>query len=177
MCANCASAWDVSKFSDDAEIRSALRLLDNINANEVFENLKANSVKIIFYDLSQIDFSYYRHHAINSIDNSGRRYILINSRYKNASKEQIACLIAHESFHKGKKATMKEETLATKKEAYYWSILKVPGKMYSNSSLTNRLDSLAYLYRTSSNENNLIEQRIQNSKFYQDQLITTRNRI
>ena len=177
VCANCANAWDVSKFSDDAVILSALRLLYNIKADEVFENLRENSVKIIFYDLSLIDFTYYSHHAINSVDNNGRRYILINNRYKNASKEQIACLIVHESFHKSKRANMKEEALATKKEAYYWTLLKVPGKTYANSALTHRLDSLAYSHRKSTDEINLIERRIQNSSFYQEQLITTRNRL
>ena len=177
-CANLAYAWNVRYFSQDEDIRAALKLLDRIGADEVFENLQENSVKIIFYDLSMINFSYHKHYAISSVDNWGCRYILINSKFRNASKEELACLIAHESFHKSKRATVSEETLATQKEAYYWSILKVPGKIYKESPLTNRLDRLAYLYNDSTADNNLIERRIQNSKFYQNQLaVTSRNRL
>lgn len=178
FCANLAYSWNVKSFSQDEDIRAALKLLNNIGADEVFENLQENSVKIIFYDLSMIKYSYCNHYAINSVDNWGERYILINSKFRNASKEELACLIAHESFHKARHATMAEETLATQKEAYYWSILKVPGKMYRQSALTNRLDRLAGLYTNSTASNNLIEQRIQNSKFYQNQLaVSTRNRL
>lgn len=178
FCSNMAFAWNVRSFSDDYDIQSALKLLKQIGADEVFENLQENSVKIIFYDLSMINFSYSKHFAINSVDSWGDRYILINSKFRNASREELACLIAHESFHKGKVATMSEETLATRKEAYYWSILKVPGKRYTQSSLTNRLNKLASLYEESTEANNLIEQRIQNSKFYQEQLaVRERRRI
>ena len=178
FCANLAFAWNVRSFSDDYDIRQALKLLDDVGADEVFENLQENSVKIIFYDLSLINFTYCNHHAINSVDNWGDRYILINSKYRNASKEEIACLIAHESFHKSKRATMSEETLATRKEAYYWSLLRVPGKQYKDTGLAERLDRLAYLYAESTDDNNLIEQRIRNSRFYQSQLaVSTRNRL
>lgn len=177
-CVSTACSWNVKRFSDDYDIRQALKLLDSIGADEVFENLQENSVKIIFYDLSLINFSYSNHHAINSVDNWGDRYILINSKYRRAYKEQIACLIAHESFHKGKVATMREETLATHKEAYYWSILKIPGKYYAETPLTNRLERLAMLYKRSNENEDLIAKRIQNNKFYQDQLaISTRRRM
>ena len=178
LCANVASSWNVRSFSDDYDIRQALKLLDKVGADEVFENLQENSVKIIFYDLSLINFTYCNHHAINSVDNWGDRYILINSKHRRASKEEIACLIAHESFHKGKRATLSEETIATRKEAYYWAKLKVPGKQYGATGLAMRLDKLAYLYSESTDDNNLIEQRIRNSRFYQQQLaISSRNRF
>ena len=177
LCANVAYSWNVRSFSSDYDIQQALKLLAKAGADEVFENLQENSVKIIFYDLSLINFTYCNHHAINSIDNWGDRYILINSKYRRASKEELACLIAHESFHKGKRATLSEETLATRKEAYYWSKLRIPGKQYMATGLAERLDKLAYLYAESTDDNNLIEQRIRNNKFYQQQLaISSRNR-
>ena len=43
-CANVAYAWNVNSFSRDDDIRSALRLLNRIGADEVFENLQENSV-------------------------------------------------------------------------------------------------------------------------------------
>lgn len=178
FCSNICYAWNIRSFSDDYDIQCALKLLKRIGADEVFENLQENSVKIIFYDLAMIKFSYANHYAINSVNNWGERYILINSKYRSATKEELACLIAHESFHKSKVATVGEETLATSKEAYYWSILKVPGKIYSYSKLTKRLDNLVCLRNESNDNNNLIEQKIQNSKFYQGQLaISTRRRL
>ena len=176
FCSTCAYSWNIRSFSQDEDIRDALRLLENIGAEEVFDNLQENSVKIIFYDLSLINFSYRNHYAINSVNNWGERYILINSKYKNASREEIACLIAHESFHKSNKATMAEETLATQKEAYYWSILKVPGKFYPSTSLAKRLNNLVCLHNESDNGNDLIEMKIRNSRFYQSQLATTSKR-
>lgn len=176
FCTASVYSWNIKSFSQDEDIRAALRLLENIGAEEVFENLQENSVKIIFYDLSLINYSFRNHYAINSVDNWGERYILINSKYKNASKEEIACLIAHESFHKADRATLAEETLATRKEAYYWSILKVPGKFYPNSSLANRLNNLVCLHNDSDNGNDLIEMKIRNSKFYQSQLAATSRR-
>ena len=174
--ANCAYSWNVRSFSKDDDIISALKLLKNIGAEEVFNNLQDNSVKIMFFDLSMINYNYRNHFAINSIDNWGDRYILINSKYRSSSKEEIACLIAHESYHKSKKATMNEEILATEKEAYYWSILKVPGKYYPQSPLSNRLNKLVCQYNDSTDSYNLIEKRIRNSKFYQEQLAVRERR-
>lgn len=173
---NLAFSWNVRSFSKDDNIISALRLLENIGADEVFENLQENSVKIIFYDLTMINYKYRNVHAINSVDNWGERYILINSKYRNASKEELACLIVHESFHKSAKATMREETLATQKEAYYWSILKIPGKIYSKTALNLRLDNLLALQNESTDSYDLIEQKIHNSKFYQSQLAVSSRR-
>lgn len=176
FCSNCAFAWNVRSFSKDEDVVSALKVLDNIGADEVFNNLQENSVKIIFYDLAMININYQTHFAINSVDNWGERYILINSRYRGASTEELACLIAHESFHKSDRATMEEEVLATQKEAYYWSILKVPGKFYKPSKLSNRLNTLVCQYNDSTDSYNLIEKRIQNSKFYQNQLAVRERR-
>ena len=107
-------AENVRNFSEDVKIQSALEMLDDIGAEEIFNNLRENSVKIMFYDLSQIAFKHANHFAMNTTDTWGNRYILINSKFKNAPTEQIACLIAHESCHKANKATLAEETLATR---------------------------------------------------------------
>ena len=164
-------AENVRNFSEDVKIQSALEMLDDIGAEEIFNNLRENSVKIMFYDLSQIAFKHANHFAMNTTDTWGNRYILINSKFKNAPKEQIACLIAHESCHKANKATLAEETLATRTEAKYWTVLKKRHVQYADTTLTNRLNSLANLENVSTVNNDLIENRISNSKFYQEQLV------
>ncbi len=99
-----AFAYNVTDFSSDATIISAMKLLEQNGEQDVFANLKKNSVKIKFYAIS----GYGNVYAANTYDSFGRRVILINSSYKNAPIEQIACLIAHESCHVLRKATLEE---------------------------------------------------------------------
>jgi len=164
------SAMNVKYFSDDFKIIKALEMLDNVGAKEIFDNLQENSVKIMFYDLSQISFSYHNHFAINTVDTWGNRFILINTKFKTAPVEQIACLIAHESCHKSRVATMAEETKATRTEAQYWTILKKHNTVYEQTALTNRLNKLANLERVSTVNHDYIQDKISNSRFYQEQL-------
>lgn len=163
------NAYNMKHFTEDIKVTAALELLDKVGADEIFDNLQANSVKIIFYDLSLMSYDYRYHYAINGTNNFGDRYILINTRYRKCSTEEIACLIAHESCHKAKVATFAEETLATQTEARYWLKLKNPNKIYTDNDLKNRLDNLAYLYSHSDKNNNRIEERIANSEFYRNQ--------
>ena len=169
-------AMNVKWFSEDVKIREALTMLDDIGAKEIFDNLQENSVKIMFYDLTQISFKYGRHFAMNTTDSWGNRYILISSQYKNAPTEQIACLIAHESCHKGRVATLSEETLATRTEAKYWTVLKKRNIAYANTPLTNRLNNLSNLERVSTVNNDMIQNKISTSKFYQEQLVLRERR-
>lgn len=170
FCSLPVCAGHVDSFTHDTEIKEALVLLENAGAKEVFDNLEENTVKIAFYDLTQISYGYMNHFAVNTVDSFGNRYILINSKFKNASPEEIACIIAHESFHKLNVATYEEEYTATKKEAYYWSILKDNSKTYKNSALLERLDNLAELRTASTEQKNLIEEKINKSDFYKAQL-------
>lgn len=164
-----AFAYNMNHFTNDFKVSDALILLEKAGADEIFDNLQENSVKIMFYDLSLLSYSYRYHYAINGENNIGERYILINTRYKNCSTEEIACLIAHESCHKAKVATFAEETIATQTEAKYWLKLKQPNKTYTDSDLKKRLDNLAYLYSNSDKNNDKIKERIANSEFYRNQ--------
>ncbi|MBO6271864.1 hypothetical protein J6O48_03685 [bacterium] len=170
FCATPSFAAYIDNFTRDADIKPALIMLEKAGAQEVFDNLEENSVKISFYDLSQISYRYMNSFALNSVDSFGNRYILINSKFKNASPEEIACLIAHESFHKLKVATLEEETLATQKEAHYWGLLKNSHRNYTQSPLLSRLNRLVLLDAQSDNQKNYIRERISNSSFYKEQL-------
>lgn len=161
-----AFAYNVTDFSSDATIISAMRLLEQSGEDDVFANLKKNSVKIKFYALS----GYGNVYAANTYDNFGRRVILINSAYKNAPIEQIACLIAHESCHVLRKATLEEETTATQKEASCWTKLKNNSITYPETKLTKRLDKISNLYLASQDGNNYIGDKIASSNFYKAQL-------
>ena len=139
-------AYNVKDFSSDATILSALRLLQQSGEHDVFSNLRKNAVSM------------------------GGRVILINSIYKNAPVEQIACLIAHESCHTARKATLEEETTATEKEAACWAKLRRNGVSYPETKLTKRLNNLAGLYIASVQDNaDYIEDKIASSSFYRAQ--------
>lgn len=168
--ANQSFAYNVKHFSSDEKIIEALKVLDNVGGEEVLDNLAEVGVKIKFCDLMMIDFDCAKDYAISSLDSMGNRVILINSRYQNSPKEAIACLIAHESFHKLKRATLTEEVKCTQKEAEYWHKLKHQVTNNTQNELTQRLNKLETLYLASNTANNKIEQSIRDNEFYQEQL-------
>ena len=163
---NQAQAANVSKYSDDYKVQAALTVLENIGSNDVFTRLDKNQVKIMFYDLTMIDYSYANHYAVASTDENGENFILINSKFQNSPKEAIACLIAHESVHVLPQATMAEEIQATTVEAQTW--LKVRANVTdTNDKLVQREMKLADNYEA---DNNRIAQAIASNSFYQAQL-------
>lgn len=160
-----AFAYNLKSFTSDAKIMAAMQLLEQSGEYDVFANLQKNAVKVKFYHLSMSNV-----YAANAYDEFGRRVILINSMYKDAPVEQIACLVAHESYHTARKATLEEETLATSKEAECWVKLKKNGVFYPETKLTKRLDKIASLHNASIQDgNNYINERIANSSFYKAQ--------
>lgn len=163
-------AVDFNNYTDDIKVLSALEVLDNIGSSDVFDRLDESSTRIIFYDLSLMSFSYAKHYAVSSTDESGNNYILINEKYRNAPKEAIACLIAHESVHSLSKATLDEEVRATTTEAQTW--LKLSGRIDvgMNDGLVNRENRLARMYKMSTSRQNLIKDSIVSNNFYQRQL-------
>ena len=161
-----AFAYNLKSFTSDAKIMSAMQLLEQNGEYDVFANLKKNAVKVKFYHLSMNNV-----YAANAYDEFGRRVILINSMYKDAPVEQIACLIAHESYHTARKATLEEETKATSKEAACWAKFKRNGVTYPQTKLTKRLDNIAGLHIASIQDgNDYIEDKIASSSFYRSQL-------
>ena len=167
---NQAFAYRLSTFSSDAKIIAAMRLLEQSGEYDVFRNMQKYGMRVKFDDLTSVTANSSKAFAVSTYNNYGTRVILINSRYKNAPAEQIACLIAHESCHTGYSADLEEETIATQKEAACWTRLKVASKTYPDSKLTRRLDKLSGLYLASDSNNNLVEQKIASSGFYRSQL-------
>ena len=160
-----AFAYNLKNYTSDSTILAAMQLLEQNGEYDVFANLNKNAVKVKFYPLSMSNV-----YAANTYDNYGRRVILINSIYKNAPIEQIACLIAHESCHIARKATLEEETTATSKEAACWAKLRKADVIYPQTKLTKRLDNLAELHIDSVNDgNNYIGDKIASSSFYRAQ--------
>ncbi|MBR1775449.1 hypothetical protein IJ750_00035 [bacterium] len=167
---NQAFAYRATDFSNDTKIVAAINLLEQAGETDVLRNLQRYAVKVSFDDLSAVTMNSSKAFAVSTYNNYGSRVIMINSIYKNAPVEQIACLIAHESCHTKRVADLEEETVATQKEAATWIRLKNTSKVYPDSRLTRRLDKLSGLYLASSEGNNLVQQKIASSGFYRNQL-------
>lgn len=165
-----AFSIQANHFSNDAKIIAAINMLEKVGEDDVLRNIQRYAIKIKFDNLSMVAVNPEKTYAVSTYNNYGTRVILINSIYKNAPVEQIACLIAHESCHTGYSADLEEETIATQKEAAVWLRLKQGSKTYPDTRLTKRLNNLSNLYISSSSNNNLIEQKIASNSFYRAQL-------
>lgn len=91
--------------SEEQKINSALEVLRKYGYEKNLEILNGNNythnpVKIIFKDLSEVNFAYSKFYAISANDDSmGNLYILINDNLRNTNIKALACLILHESNH------------------------------------------------------------------------------
>ena len=167
---NQAFAYRATDFSSDSKIISAINLLEQTGETDVLRNLQKNAVRVSFDDLTSYTYNTSKAFAVSTYNRYGTRIILINSLYKNAPVEQIACLVAHESMHVKRVADLEEETIATQKEAATWTRLRVASKAYPDTKLTRRLDKLSSMYMASSRDNNIIQNKIANNGFYRAQL-------
>ena len=163
-----ASAYNLNKMTDNQNILSALKVLEDNGQTTVLSRIERNKTKIMFYDLTLISFSYAKHYAVASKDEYGDNYILINSKLKYSPKEALACLIAHESVHELEHATYEEEVRATTTEANTWQLLKDKvSEKYDNDILVKRLNNLL-LMKTAGEDN--IGNMIAKNSFYKEQL-------
>lgn len=169
LCSNPVTAANLNKYSNDAKVVSALRVLENVGSQDVITRLEKSSTTVMFYDLSLIDFSYAKHYAAASTDENGNNVILINERFKSAPVEAIACLIAHESVHMLPQATLDEETQATLTEVKTWLKLRNTVTSFDNE-LVKRQQKLANVYESSVSGENSIKELIASNSFYQKQL-------
>jgi len=171
---NSACANDFKKISDDSRIILALQVLKSTESSDTLESLftrdkKGNYTKIIFYDLGMISYEYKKHYAMACKDNFGENYIIISTKYRNAPKEALAALIAHEAAHRLEKATLDEEVSATLAEVKQWnkSLAVNSALKDSDNELVKRLNNLCELYNKDGEK--AISQKITGNGFYKAQ--------
>lgn len=147
---NPAFATDYSAVTDDAKIEKAMNMLEIANGQKTINAIVNKNVKVMFFDLAEISVKYENAHAMATKDDSGRDYILINTKHRNAPAEAIACLLAHEATHQLAQTTMAEEIQAWTNEAEQWSNFKAlnPSMNYKGE-LVDRLNRLETMYSNS----------------------------
>lgn len=142
---------------DQQKITSAVEVIKNYGFDKNIEILEGNNythkpVKIIFKDLSEVNFAYSKFYAISANDDStGDLYILINKDLANSDFKALACLILHESNHCKKNAadSVNEEMVAhTQEVILYIRILEddTTLKDKTDDRLVVRLNKLKKIY-------------------------------
>lgn len=115
------------KNTDDFNVIQALELLKDTTGEYsrraiLGSNLTSKPIKIEFKDLSQINQAYANFDALGW-KKGGKLYIYINQKHKDAPKEALAALLAHEAIHQDELNSLNEETYAWTLEAAVWTQL------------------------------------------------------
>jgi hypothetical protein len=147
-------AW--GNTTDQQKIDSAIQIIKEHGYTKNIAILQGDNytnkpVKIIFKDLSEVNFSYAKFYAITATTDNGDLYILINNDLRNSDPKALACLILHESTHANKNIpdSVGEETLAHQKETMlYIQLLDEDESLQQNTNdrLIVRLNRLKSIY-------------------------------
>ena len=151
---NAAHAYDLKKVTDDTRIVAALKILDMETLEQIFKDKRT---QIIFYDFGLISYKYKNHFALTSQNSE----IVINAKYRNAPKEVLAALIAHECVHLAAKGDLEEEVSATIAEITQWGVNVYHDDM---NPLVQRLNNLSQIYAEGGRT--AIKRRIMENEFY-----------
>lgn len=110
--------------SEDHIIYVAMEMMKNTNGEFsrraiLGNNLSQKPIRVMFKDLAQIRSDYADYDALGW-KKSGRLYIFINPKHKDAPPGAIAALLAHEALHQDEYNSIAEETYAWTMEASVW---------------------------------------------------------
>ena len=110
------------------------------------ENLSEKPVTIEFANLSTFNPAYGNYDALGW-KKKNRLYIYINLKHKDAPKEALASVLAHEAIHQDELNSLNEETYAWTLEAVVWAqmleinpeIAKIQHPLVDRENLINKL--------------------------------------
>ena len=181
MLSNTALAFDnYAEVTQDSKIVQALDLLQHHSDDSrqtlntiLGDNLTQKPIKVMFYNLSQMNVAYANYDALTCKHKSGSIYILINKIHKDAPVEALACLLSHEVLHQDDLSSYQEEVQAWTKEATTWVSLK---KVYNNLNsselntypLVRRLNSIEKMYVKANYATTEISKEIHSNLGYQN---------
>ncbi len=111
------------------------------------ENLTGRPIKVEFKDLSELNPAYAEFDALGW-KNRGRLNIFINIKHRNAPKEAIAAVLAHEAIHQDELNSLNEETYCWTLEAAVWTQLTDDNPELENISnaLVDRENTIKRLF-------------------------------
>ncbi len=158
--------------SEDHIFYVALDMLKNTNGEFsrraiLGNNLSQKPVRIMFKDLGQIRTDYAEFDALGW-KKSGRLYIFINPKHKDAPPGAIAALLAHEALHQDEYNSIAEETYAWTMEASVWcDILDAYPESNENlHPLVNRENTLKNLFEKGNYSSKYIKKTVKSNPGY-----------
>ncbi len=121
---NFGIANDYPLITKNPEINADLTAVASVDRHDVIailegRNATGSPIRVMFRDMAIYGAS--NCEALTTKTQSGKLVIYINMEHKNAPKEAIACLIAHESQHHTMTNTKAEEARAWFKEVSTWN--------------------------------------------------------
>lgn len=132
-------------------------------------NLSQKPVKIEFKDLGEINPEYKSYDALGW-KKSGKLYIYINPRHKDAPPGALAALLSHEALHQDEYNSLAEETYAWTMEAAVWcEILKTYPESDENlHPLVTRENTLKKLFEKGNYSNKYIKKTVHSNAGYKN---------
>lgn len=115
------------KCTEERVVIDALELLDGTAGEFSKEailgnNLSEKPVRVEFANLANFNPTYANYDALGW-KKKNRLYIYINQKHKDAPKEALAAVLAHEAVHQDELNSLNEETYAWTLEAVVWAQL------------------------------------------------------
>ena len=157
-------------ISDDHIFYVALDMLKDTNGEFsrraiMGNNLSKKPVRIMFKDLSTIRPDYADYDALGW-KKSGRLYIFINPKHKEAPPGAIAALLSHEALHQDEYNSIAEETYAWTMEASVWSeiVELYPESDENLSPLVTRENTLKKLFEKGNYSSKYIRKTVQSNE-------------
>jgi hypothetical protein len=165
---------DYSEITQDHKIQQVLDLLKNHNDSTretlsilMGNNLSKRPVKVMFYDLSQMNAAYANYDALTCKHTSGTLYIFINTIHRDAPISALACLLSHEALHQDDSSSYQEEVQAWTMEAKTWMSMKQVGyRADSSYPLVKRLNTIEKMYAGANYLPTLISQEVHSNAGY-----------
>ncbi len=162
------------KSTTEYNVVEALELLKNTTGEYsrravLGENLTQKPIKIEFKNLSEINPAYTNFDALGWKKN-GKLYIYINKKHKDAPKEALAALLAHEAIHQDELNSLNEETYAWTLEAAVWTQLSEDSPKIQNIShpLVERENVIKKLFEKGDYTSTYIRKFVVSNKGYQN---------
>lgn len=162
------------KCTTDKNVIDALEILKTTSGEFsrraiVGDNLTKKPVKIEFKNLAELNPNYANFDALGW-KKKGKLYIYINSKHKDAPKEALAALLAHEALHQDELNSLNEETYAWTMEAAVWTQLtdENPSLMNISHPLVERENVIKKLFTKGNYTNAYIRKFVITNKGYQN---------
>lgn len=162
------------KCTYDTNVVEALELLRTTSGEFsrkaiLGNNLTKKPIKIEFKDLSAINPVYANFDALGW-KKRGKLYIYINEKHKDAPKEALAALLAHEALHQDELNSLNEEIYAWTMEAAVWTQLsdENPKLMEISHPLVTRENVIKKLFLKGNYTNKYIRKFVITNKGYQN---------